>query len=326
MKNNFYFRKTLTLLSFLFLASCLNIATVSAAEKNVKKKIKQKDLAKLELTPIAILPFTEKGDDVENSGSLASNLLFAKMLENGDYFMVEREKLENILNELKLNSSGLVASKSMVQVGNMVGAKILVTGTVFKVGKKTYLIAKIIGTETSRVIGVSQSGTDELEVLIDKLSTKVTKTVAKNYLKLLPKKNEVNIIEWLKVNKDKLKFKKIATSIIEKSNVKIDPAVETEIEKIFSEAGLEVVKNKDDADVVISGEAFSENAGMFGGFFTGAARIELKVIAKNKKILAVDRYTQIAPGVSWGVAQKNALQKGARNILTNILKVLVEKK
>ncbi len=323
MKKKF---KLTNIFIFIAMTTLISNPNLLAAEKISENKIKkQVKKVPLTVTPIAILPFSERGGVIENSGSLTGNLLFANMLSNGEYFIVEREKLDKILGELKLSGSGLVAKDSMVKVGNLIGAKIIITGTVFKAGKKTYLIAKVIGTETSRVIGVSHSGTGDLEVMVQRLSDKVIKSINKNYTKLLPKEKKINIVEWLKKNKNSLKFKKIATKIKEISDVKIDPAVEVEIEKIFTEAGFEVVKNKDDADIVISGEAFSENAGMYGGFFTGSARIELKLISKDNKIIAVDRYTQISPGVSWGVAQKNALQHGGRNILKNILMRLVKK-
>ena len=39
------------------------------------------------------------------------------------------------------------------QIGHLTGAKVLVTGRVFNVGRETMIVAKIIGTETSRVYG-----------------------------------------------------------------------------------------------------------------------------------------------------------------------------
>ncbi|UDQ99094.1 CsgG/HfaB family protein [Lentisphaerota bacterium WC36G] len=324
MKNKI-FEKVILLMMLIFSLRAMDIYAIDS--KNTTKEVKSKKLEKiaLDFVPMAILPFNEKGSAVEEQGALVSNLIFANMLEKGDYFMVERESLDKILKEMKLNKSGLVSSDSAVKIGNIVGAKLLITGSIFKVGKKKYIIAKIIGTETSRVIGVSQSGSDDLEVMIAKLSNKIIKSVQKKYDQLLPEKKTFDLTKWLKTNKDKFKFNKIATKIVEKSNVEIDPAVETEIKKIFKETGFEIVENADDADVIFTGEAFSENAGMFGEFFTGSARIELKLLDKKGKVLAVDRITEIAPDVSWGIAQKSALQKGARGILLNILKNIIKK-
>ena len=49
--------------------------------------------------------------------------------------MVERAELEKILGEQELGLSGTVSADTAAKVGNLTGAKVLVTGRVFKLHK-----------------------------------------------------------------------------------------------------------------------------------------------------------------------------------------------
>ena len=52
-----------------------------------------------------------------------------------------------------LTLTNLVKPEEATKVGQLTGAKIIATGSVVQVEKKLYLTAKVIGTETSRVVG-----------------------------------------------------------------------------------------------------------------------------------------------------------------------------
>ena len=75
--------------------------------------------------------------------------------------------------------SGVVNPDMATKVGQLTGAKILVTGSVFQVGNKLYLVAKVIGTETSKVLGASVKGNpkDELDGLVEGLAEDVSETI-----------------------------------------------------------------------------------------------------------------------------------------------------
>ena len=130
--------------------------------------------------PVAVLAFQERGLDVKDFGAKVTDLLFANLVAKADLFLVEREDLDKVLDELKLNLTGVVEpGPKTIAVGQLTGAKILVTGSVIQVDKSIYLVAKIIGTETSRVLGASVKGsvTGELAPLIDELAGKVGKKI-----------------------------------------------------------------------------------------------------------------------------------------------------
>jgi hypothetical protein len=70
-----------------------------------------------------------------------------------------------------------VDTEQAVKVGRLVGARILVTGRAFALGKQQMITAKIIGTETSLVDGLlvkSEEGGDLGELTVE-LAEKIGK-------------------------------------------------------------------------------------------------------------------------------------------------------
>ncbi len=58
-----------------------------------------------------------------------SNKLAAKLAQNGYYTVIERSKLEEVMKEQALSLSGMVNEEQAVEVGNMIGAQALITGS-----------------------------------------------------------------------------------------------------------------------------------------------------------------------------------------------------
>ncbi len=127
-------------------------ATTQAAESE------QEDEFVMIEHPLAIMPFKTRGDEVEGMGEKISDLMFANLVVDPALFLIDREDLNEVLGVAELSLSGLVNPAEATQVGQLTGAKLLVTGSVFEVGDQLYLVAKVIGTETSRVVGASVKG------------------------------------------------------------------------------------------------------------------------------------------------------------------------
>src|SRR5439155_18900511 len=120
----------------LLLAAC---ASVHAASK--------------EVLTVAVFDFESKDEAVRNLGSKVAVLINANLSAEPQFITVERAELEKVLGEQELGLSGTIAPETAAKVGHLTGAKVLVTGRVFKVDKELMLVAKIIGAETSRVYG-----------------------------------------------------------------------------------------------------------------------------------------------------------------------------
>lgn len=107
---------------------------------------------------VAVFDFESKDEGVRDLGAKVAALLNAHLSAQPNLVMVERAELEKVLGEQELGLSGTVQPGSAARIGHLTGAQILITGRVFKVEKETFLVAKVIGTETSRVHGETVKG------------------------------------------------------------------------------------------------------------------------------------------------------------------------
>ena len=196
---------------------------VFAADEKVEEVAEQEVLA----ATIAILPFREKSSSVKGQGSQISDLLLVSLMTSDQFSLVTREELKKILDELQLSASGLVSKESQNKIGQLTGAKILITGSVFKVSNKTYVVAKIIGVETSKVVGCSVKGSASGADLAEELGKKVAKLLIAKNKKLLPAplKQDLLIID-LKKQLANVSGTKVYVNVEETVANVIDPAVQ----------------------------------------------------------------------------------------------------
>ncbi len=150
------------------------------------------------VNPIAILQFQERGNGIKGYGDKTADILFAKLIEDPELYIVDRNDIEKSLDEQALSLSGMVNANQVVQAGQLAGAKILITGSVVEVGKDIYVIAKIIGSETGRVLGVSQKDKmrNDFSILVETLAGKIAAVIHEKSETLMAKKvNKDMVIE-----------------------------------------------------------------------------------------------------------------------------------
>lgn len=282
-----------------------------------------------QIVPIAIFPFQERGRDVAELGDQVTDLLFADLVADPDLYLVERADLAKILDEQKLNLAGFVDPKSATQIGQLTGAKILLTGSILRVGETQYVVGKVISAETGRVLGASAKADirEDLDVLVHELAEKVRTTVAKRAGDLLAKSEpKADVIARLQKTLGDGKRPTVFVSIPEQhvGRPVNDPAAETEFIAFCKALEFDVIDsqrgNKSQADVVISGEGISELATRHGDFVSVKARVEVKAVDRETgKVLAVDRQTVIGVGLAEMLAGKTALQTATAQIAERLL-------
>lgn len=278
--------------------------------------------------PVAILPFESRGD-VDREAAQVADLLFAKLIVSGNMMLVERAAIDSVFEELKLNQSGVVKTDEATQVGKLTGAKLLITGSVLEIGGDLYVVAKVIGTETSRLAGASVKGPldSDLGKLVQKLGAEIEKVVATRRDTLLPAK--VDDEDWVAKMKPSLKGKDLPSVAVALSERHVgqqtfDPAARTELERLLVEIGFNVIAadspNVGRADVLIKGEAFSQTASTRDGLVSVKCRVEAQATRQtDDRVLAADAETTISIDLAEQIAGKSGLQEAARELLGRLL-------
>jgi TolB-like protein len=288
--------------------------------------------------PAAILPFQERGRAVEGYGVKVSDMLFASLIAQPELFLVDRMDIQTLLDEQELNLSGLVRADDAIQIGQMTGAKILITGSIIEVDKNLYLVAKLIGTETSRVLGASVKGSmkDDLTSLVENLAAKVNDTImsASDQLIARPEK-EVDLVKELNTTLGDAERPSVLIDIEDQHIgtvlVVIDPPAQTEMEHLCRETGFEVIDsdtgNPNRADLLISGEGVSEFGMRRGNLVSVKARVEIKAVDQATGRLVVSDCEQVVVvGLSEQLAGKEALQKATAKVASRVIPKLVQDK
>ncbi len=311
-------------------------------------------LACAEKLTVAVLGFEIKDKAITELGTKITDLVTAQLSTSRQIKLVEREKLDKILEELGLSLTGIVDEHQAAKIGHLSGAKILVTGRAFTVDKDLIIVAKVIGTETSKVRAEIAKGSlsGELTPIVDELSKKIAKVISEKGSTMVAR--IVKVEDRIKEIRDKIKKKELPKVLVAVSErhlgrPAIDPAAETELiyilkkcgftvatkkqpglsdwaREYFEEAELEIPAAIKAADVVILGEAFSEFGTRTGNLVSSKARVEVHAVDRlTGKVLAIDRETNVAVDLSEQIAAKTAIQEAAADIAFRLIPEFVEK-
>ncbi|MGA2868961.1 MAG: CsgG/HfaB family protein [Verrucomicrobiota bacterium] len=285
-----------------------------------------------EMLTVAVFDFASPDDVVQDLGPKVATLINADLSAEPNLVLVERAELDKALGEQELGLSGTVTPDSAAKVGQLTGAKVLVTGRVFKVEDNLVLVAKIIGTETSRVYGEVVNGKPDAPItdLAAELAKKIAADVTQKSDTLIAKVESPE--DRIAAIKKEIKGKTLPSVSVKISEQHfgqfvIDPAAQTELSLILQQCGFKVVDelSTNKADIEITGEAFSEFGLRKGNLQSCRARIEIKARdTASGNIIAVDRQTSVAVDIAEHVAAKTALQNGAGELSERLIPELVK--
>jgi hypothetical protein len=284
-----------------------------------------------DILTVAVFDFESKDEAVRDLGPKVATLINANLSAEAQIITVERAELEKVLGEQELGLSGTVSADTAAKVGHLTGAKVLVTGRVFKVDKELIVVAKIISSETSRVYGEMVKGAPATSItaLAADLAEKIAATVTTKGDTLVSKvESREHRIARIKKSIKADKLPSVSVKLPERhfGQVVIDPAAETELGLILKECGFKLVDDKspDKADIEITGDAFSALGMRKGNLVSCKSRIEIKARKRTGEILAVDRQTSVAVDITEQTAAKTALQSAAAEIAGRLIPVLAK--
>lgn len=118
----------------LIVFSVLLISSLSQAGSNdQKKRIKKR---------VAVFIFDDKTDkswrwwNNKGVGDGVSEMLTTELVKSGNYRVIERRELDQILKEQNLGNSGIVTQQSAAQMGKVLGVELAIMGAVTEFGYK----------------------------------------------------------------------------------------------------------------------------------------------------------------------------------------------
>jgi uncharacterized protein YkvS len=294
--------------------------------------VSSRALADEQVITVAVFDFDSKGEGIRDLGSQVATLVNANLSANPKFVTVERAELEKILSEQELGLSGTISLDSAAKVGQLTGAKVLITGRVFKVNEQTIIVAKVISSETGRVYGEIVQGTPSVSIvdLSSNLAVKVGTDIFQKSDTLLAKvETRDDLVAKIKQSLNGKTLPVVSVNINERSYGPhiIDPAAKTELSLILQQCGFKLADAGSTLrpTLEISGDAFSAYGMQKGNLVSCKSHIELTVrdIATGN-IDAVDSQTSVGVDVSEETAGKTALDNAADELAERLLPKLVK--
>lgn len=110
---------------------------------------------------------------------ILSEALREELLRLGNFILVNRENMNQVLQEIKLGQTGLIDEKQAIQAGKVLAVSQIIVGRLASIGKSSLLQAKRIDTETHSTVAIyslkCKKGKEE--VLLDRMKELAGKLV-----------------------------------------------------------------------------------------------------------------------------------------------------
>ena len=136
----------------LLIGGCASVVKANPDEVSLNTAIRQA-ASRMETrldagTKIALINFTSPSQAFSD---YVLDELSSVLVNNGHLIVVDRANLDKIRQELGFNVSGEVSDQSMQEIGQMLGAQALVTGSLTSIEDLRRVMFKVIMTETAAV-------------------------------------------------------------------------------------------------------------------------------------------------------------------------------
>lgn len=105
-------------------------------------------------TTVAVLPLAGKGVSEVEASALTDRLTL-ELFRKGKFIVLEREKIEEILNEQDFQQTGCVSAKCAVEIGKNLGIEQIVFGSITKIGTTYSIQARLVDIETGVLVQVA---------------------------------------------------------------------------------------------------------------------------------------------------------------------------
>jgi tetratricopeptide (TPR) repeat protein len=138
------------------------VSPLPVTESTVNEKIDQLIIQLTQETPLladkmfAVAEFTDASDKKTALTAYLTDLLIDRLSRSGKIHLVERSRLDTVMNELDFSMTGYIEERSEKLLGRLIGADGIVTGNVIDLGDTLDVKVRLIQTETGKIIATAQ--------------------------------------------------------------------------------------------------------------------------------------------------------------------------
>ena len=111
----------------------------------------------------------------KNDSKIISARLRTDLFNTGKFTVLEREKMDEILNEQGFQQSGCTSNECVIEVGKLTGVQQIVAGNIGKIGNLITISIRLIDVQTGKVI---RTATEDCECSIETVVTQSVNNVA----------------------------------------------------------------------------------------------------------------------------------------------------
>ncbi|MCB4755930.1 MAG: CsgG/HfaB family protein [Elusimicrobia bacterium] len=144
-----------------FFVSLLFFSTLLWAAADPLKRVAKEladDISRHGPTRVAVLAVPHHDNHYSDGPFLVSEQMATYLAMDKRLKVIERNHIVQILGELRLSETGLMDPKSARRIGEVLGADVIVTGTLIDLdNQKTELNARALLSGSGRIIGASRT-------------------------------------------------------------------------------------------------------------------------------------------------------------------------
>jgi TolB-like protein len=149
--------------------------TLSQQLDDLNRQIATKVTAKNKTT-IAVVEFADLDGNVTNFGRFLSEELITRLYETEKFKVIERQLLNQVIKEQKLQLTGIVDPGSAKQLGRVLGVDAIVSGSISDLTKTVRVNARLISTETGEIFAVAAAEFVKDQTVTDLMGARDQKT------------------------------------------------------------------------------------------------------------------------------------------------------
>ncbi len=135
---------------------------------------------------IAVIEFKTLNKEAQkiSLGNLVSETFTSSLVNSSAFKIIERDQLDKVIKEMEMNQTGFIETTDAVEIGKMLHADAIITGSVALLANEIQLNARIIDIESAYVISAETKTTQytlqNINILVNEIVSTLSARLSKN--------------------------------------------------------------------------------------------------------------------------------------------------